>query len=251
MSAPGILAASTSRDAVFRFTGVRVGNTVTKALKRCKLVAVSPSQRNCSTRCGSRATVSAVFWVSGSSARRRFSASSSSSDSSSPSNSNRRVNASRSGSDTLPPATRFITFKRDWASVIWPDKKASSPVSVLLRSVTRNAERRDSASTTAQGSARWSAPPLRASSRRIRRAQSSAPPRIQLACTRLRSLASTSTLRHCCHNAPAAKVATSATVSMAISRAAPRWQKVPPTRWVSPQGRSYLAPWLMICPHPV
>ena len=41
-------------------------------------------------------------------------------------------------------------------------------------------------------------------------------------CTRERSAISTSTLRHCCHMAAAAKVATSVTVSMAASRAAPR-----------------------------
>ena len=56
---------------------------------------------------------------------------------------------------------------------------------------------------------------------RIRRDQSSAPIRIQADWMRVRSAASTSTLRHCCHSAEAAKVATRVTVSMAASSAAP------------------------------
>ena len=64
--------------------------------------------------------------------------------------------------------------------------------------------------------------PERASSRRIRRDQSSAPVRIQLACVRARSAASTWIARHCCHTMPAVKVATSATIIIASSSAAPR-----------------------------
>ena len=95
-------------------------------------------------------------------------------------------------------------------------------ISLLPGSMARKVDRRASRNPMLQGSARWSAPPLRPSSRRISLAQSSAPLRIQLACRRSRSRASISTLRHCCQRAVAASVATSATVIIANSRAAPR-----------------------------
>ena len=63
-----------------------------------------------------------------------------------------------------------------------------------------------------------------ASSRRIRRAQSSAPERIHADCVRARSAASTWIARHCCQTIEPASVATSATMIIAVSRAAPRWR---------------------------
>ncbi len=52
-------------------------------------------------------------------------------------------------------------------------------------------------------------------------AQSSAPLSTQVACVRTRSALSTCTARHCCQTMVADKVATSVTMTMAISKAAP------------------------------
>src|SRR5262249_33157395 len=52
----------------------------------------------------------------------------------------------------------------------------------------------------------------------------SAPERIQAACVRARSAASTCTARHCCQTIAAASVAISVTMIMAVSSAAPRWR---------------------------
>ena len=157
--------------------------------------------------------------------------------------SNRRVKASRLGSSTLPFCIRLVTFSLDCRSMICPDKKASwvsSAASVSLRSAARKVDSRACSSGTAQGSARWSAPPLRASSRRISRAQSSAPVSTQPDWVRPRSAASTSTARHCCHSALAASVATNTTVSMAVRIAAPRWlcDFICPLRWSDAASRA-------------
>lgn len=111
-----------------------------------------------------------------------------------------------------------------------PDRKAFSvsavaaPGSDTLRCAERNVDSRASSRGIDHGSVRLSvlSPRASASSRRIRRDQSSAPTRIQADWMRARSADSTSMARHCCHIAVAAKVATSATVSMAASSAAPR-----------------------------
>ncbi len=141
----------------------------------------------------------------------------------------RRVSTRSWTGATLPSASISLRkFQRDCASVMVPDRKAStlsgSAALLLSRSAARNDDSRASASGTAQGSPRWSAPPVRASSRRIRRAQSSAPVRIQADCVRARSAPSTWIARHCCQIMPAAIVATSVRISMASSRAAPRWR---------------------------
>ena len=80
---------------------------------------------------------------------------------------------------------------------------------------------RASASGTAQGSPRWST--VRLSARRIRRPQSSAPRRIHCDCATLRSADSTCTARHCCQTMDEAMVTTMVTMTIAASRAAPRW----------------------------
>ena len=104
-----------------------------------------------------------------------------------------------------------------------PARKASGPLSALLsRSTARKLDSRASASGVAQGSLRLVALPLRASSRRISRAQSSAPVSIQPLWWRLRSAVSTCTARHCCHTMPAASVATTLSSTIATSKAAPR-----------------------------
>ena len=141
---------------------------------------------------------------------------------------NRR--SKRANAFTGSPLARFITFRRDCRSTIWPDRKASRSVSVLDSPAARKLDSRASASGTAQGSPRWSvggSPARWRSSRkspaRISRLQSSAPDSSQADCTRARSAASTSTPRHWRHSAPAANVATRATVIMAVSKAAPDW----------------------------
>ena len=145
-----------------------------------------------------------------------------------PRRSNSRVNCRSATACTCPPSARLVMFRRPCRSVIWPERKASvvsvlaSSTCVTFLSAARKVDRRASCKGMAQGSARWSAPPERPSSRRISRDQSSAPIKIHADCTRPRSAVSTSTARHCCHIAAAAKVATSVTVSMAASSAAPR-----------------------------
>ena len=128
--------------------------------------------------------------------------------------------------------------------MIEPDKKASRSVSVVVPSTAKKLDKRASSSGTAHGSAKWSAPPVRASSRKISRAQSSAPVKINDDCKRERSAVSTCRLLNCCHKAAEAKVATSVTVSMADSSAAPVWRAkrvarnpvmaCHPQRWAAP-----------------
>lgn len=191
------------------------------------VVGLSPSQLSWDTAGGISGaellSLPLVAW-----ARRRASASRLSSCGGSPSRSNSRVNC-RSGKDWSGPLTaRFMRFRRPCMSEICPDRNASvvsmlaSSTWLTFLSAARKVDSRASWSGTAQGSARWSAPPERPSSRRMRRDQSSAPTKIQVDWTRPRSAVSTSTARHCCHMAAAAKVATSVTVSMASSSAAPR-----------------------------
>src|SRR5690606_8237629 len=64
---------------------------------------------------------------------------------------------------------------------------------------------------------------LTASSRRISRAQSRAPLSTHCCCERARSALSTCTARHCCQIIEADTVATAVTMTMAISKAEPRW----------------------------
>ena len=104
-----------------------------------------------------------------------------------------------------------------------PSRKASGPSSVLWSpSAARKVDSRVSASGVAQGSFRLVARPERASSRRISRAQSSAPCSTQVVWTRLRSADSTSTPFHCCQTMPEASVATTVSNTIATSSAAPR-----------------------------
>jgi hypothetical protein len=139
-----------------------------------------------------------------------------------------RVKAATPAGTGLPASTSDSTLSLDCASTMRPERNASGRPSRLSLDTFFSADRklvsRASSSGTAQGSARWSGPPVRPSSPRIRRDQSSAPTSTQAACTRARSAASISVARHCCQSAAAEKVATSITVSMAASRAAPAWR---------------------------
>ena len=144
-----------------------------------------------------------------------------------PRRSNKAAKRASAGAEICPSSTRFITFMRDCASVIWPDKKTSASPSRHCWSCDKKVDNLDSCTGKAQGSPRWSAAaPCAeiASSRKIRRVQSMAPVIIQAVWLRPRSAISISTCRHCCHSAALASVATKATVSMAVSKAAPRWR---------------------------
>ena len=231
-------AAITSAGAVLTLTRVSLpGSTITQGSRR-RIVSVSmPSQASSASRCGAIAAgVGAVPGGAGMldpQALRSACAMRSALSLGRPACSHSRVMTRICASGVLPAAsTSLRRFQRACASVIVPDRKASTPSAsaalLLSRSAARNDDNRASASGTAQGSPRWSTPPprafSRASSRRISRAQSSAPDRIQAACVRARSAPSTWIARHCCQTMPAAIVATRVRISIASSRAAPRWR---------------------------
>ena len=87
-------------------------------------------------------------------------------------------------------ANAYLVRAGEWIQVIDVSGRQCTDFQALAA---RKVDNRASCKGTAQGSARWSAPPLRPSSRRIRRAQSSAPVSSHADCTRVRSAASIST----------------------------------------------------------
>ena len=107
-----------------------------------------------------------------------------------------------------------------------PDKKTccvklSLSLTEPLLDAAKNADKRASRKGTAHGSAKWSVLPERPSSRNTTKAQSWAPRNNQAVCCASRSADSTAKVRHCCHSAADANTASSATLSMAMSKAAP------------------------------
>ena len=126
----------------------------------------------------------------------------------------------------LPPVTKLATFKRACMSLMRPDKntcsaKPSRSVSVPPGAAAKKLDKRASRKGVAHGSAKWSVLPDRPSSRSTTRDQSWAPTNSQCACCASRSAVSTDSVRHCCHRAEEANTAIKATVSKAISKAAP------------------------------
>ena len=156
--------------------------------------------------------------------------------------SNSTANRAKTLGETCPLSSRFITFMRDWASVICPDKNTSASPSRHCWSCDKKVDSLDSCTGKAQGSPKWSASAPwadMASSRKIKRVQSMAPVIIRLVWLRPRSAVSISTCRHCCHKAALAKVVTNATASMAVSKAAPlcvegRLMRARLTKWGAP-----------------
>ena len=137
-----------------------------------------PNHTNWSSVRGSSTALVLMALLSGASAMRRFCSSASNSLSGNCSASKSRVNVLMEGLWSSPFCTKFITLSRACWSVIWPDKNAScasSNRSALLCWGSKKVDKRVSCKATAHGSPKWSVPPARASSRRIRRAQSCAP----------------------------------------------------------------------------